>query len=1179
MYIKSMIIEGFKSYGQRVEINGFDKEFNAITGLNGTGKSNILDAICFVLGITNLSNVRATTLQELVYKSGQAGVTKASVTITFDNTNPKQCPLGFEQHKEITITRQVVIGGKNKYLINGTNCQNKRVQDLFCSVQLNVNNPHFLIMQGRITKVLNMKPEEILAMIEEAAGTRMYEAKKQSAQALIVKKDAKLKEIKTVIQDEVSPSINKLKSERQQYLEYQKMEREKDYYQKIYIAWRYTMAQDTCNEANGKLSALHAEIEAARQKIKNWEQETKALDALALELQQKKEAEGGGKLQELEAALKAKEKVEAQLVARQKGLKDSIAVEEKNKKQLLKGLKEDESVLAGKKAELGKVGATFERMKEEEQADQEALAAAERKFQAVSSGLLTNDDGLEATLEDQLMSARQALTQADTGAKQAAMQLQHCERELKQKRQEMNQTSSQYKRDEEQLRLKERQLQALEKELSTLDYEDGKYEHLQEVRHGLLREKQQLRDEIDTFNGRNPGLSFQYRDPETNFNRASVKGLVCRLLTVKDGKAARALETAAGGKLYNVVVDTELTSKKLLERGQLRRRTTIIPLNKIRGSSMDQRTVRLAENLVGKENVQPALSLISYERDLHSAMEWVYGQVFICKDMESARKVTFHNQIMKKSVTYDGDVVDPGGTLSGGAPPKTAPIFTLLERIKTVEQRHAEIEQKVAAVELEIRSLSKVAERYNSLKQNLELRRHEVELVRAKLQQTTHHKYQEEVNSLQATVDELHQKIQQCKKTMEESERRVKNLEGKMKNSKSLREKALKDAEKEMNRLKQKAGNSSTQWKQREQDYEGLKLEIVELEKSIENGKQQIAASEENFAKLSAEFEQLKGEVDNAKESVKEMQAEVKKQKDLIHNQNKEIHQTIHKKEKLLKEMADLELDIKKKEHEVTKVQNEAKDCHNKLAQLAQKYEWIEADKMYFGQPNSAYDFSEHSPQEAGRRAEKLQEQLEKAGRSLNVSAMAMLTRKEEEYENLKSKRKIVEQDRAKLCSLIEDLDRQKATALRSACEKVNKDFGSIFCMLLPGTQACLRPPEGRSMLEGLEIKVAFGEVWKENLAELSGGQRSLVALSLILSLLLFKPAPIYILDEVDSALDLSHTQNIGKMLRKHFRHSQFIIVSLKDGMFSNANVLFRTSFVDGMSRVTRTVQRNPEDK
>lgn len=138
----------------------------------------------------------------------------------------------------------------------------------------------------------------------------------------------------------------------------------------------------------------------------------------------------------------------------------------------------------------------------------------------------------------------------------------------------------------------------------------------------------------------------------------------------------------------------------------------------------------------------------------------------------------------------------------------------------------------------------------------------------------------------------------------------------------------------------------------------------------------------------------------------------------------------------------------------------------------------------------------------------------------------------------------------------------------------MNADFGSIFGTLLPGSDAKLQPVEGQSVHDGLVIHVALGSVWKPSLLELSGGQRSLVALSLVLALLLFKPAPLYILDEVDAALDLSHTQNIGAMIRKHFTHSQFVVVSLKEGMFNNANVIFRTKFVDGARRARRGGQR-----
>ncbi|XP_028844998.1 structural maintenance of chromosomes protein 2-like [Denticeps clupeoides] len=139
---------------------------------------------------------------------------------------------------------------------------------------------------------------------------------------------------------------------------------------------------------------------------------------------------------------------------------------------------------------------------------------------------------------------------------------------------------------------------------------------------------------------------------------------------------------------------------------------------------------------------------------------------------------------------------------------------------------------------------------------------------------------------------------------------------------------------------------------------------------------------------------------------------------------------------------------------------------------------------------------------------------------------------------------------------------------------KVNKDFSSIFSTLLPGADARLAPPEGFGVLDGLEFKVALGSTWKENLTELSGGQRSLVALSLILAMLLFKPAPIYILDEVDAALDLSHTQNIGQMLRTHFKHSQFVVVSLKDGMFTTSTVTWTAQLQDGKGQAQKSQEK-----
>ncbi|EER42594.1 SMC2 protein [Histoplasma capsulatum H143] len=223
MRIVEVIIDGFKSYAVRTVISGWDESFNSITGLNGSGKSNILDSICFVLGITNMSTVRAQNLQDLIYKRGQAGVTKASVTIVFDNRDKSKSPIGFEEYASISVTRQIVLGGTSKYLINGHRAQQQTVQNLFQSVQLNINNPNFLIMQGRITKVLNMKPVEILSMIEEAAGTRMFEDRKEKAGKTMAKKETKVREIEGLLKEEIEPKLEKLRGEKRAFLDFQQL--------------------------------------------------------------------------------------------------------------------------------------------------------------------------------------------------------------------------------------------------------------------------------------------------------------------------------------------------------------------------------------------------------------------------------------------------------------------------------------------------------------------------------------------------------------------------------------------------------------------------------------------------------------------------------------------------------------------------------------------------------------------------------------------------------------------------------------------------------------------------------------------------------------------------------------------------------------------------------------------
>merc|ERR1719401_2019236 len=271
------------------------------------------------------------------------------------------------------------------------------------------------------------------------------------------------------------------------------------------------------------------------------------------------------------------------------------------------------------------------------------------------------------------------------------------------------------------------------------------------------------------------------------------------------------------------------------------------------------------------------------------------------------------------------------------------------------------------------------------------------------------------------------------------------------------------------------------------------------------------------------------------------------------------------------------ELEQKRTSHKVQQLQKDDKESLNVVARMEKQHAWIEKEKGFFGKTGTDFDFEANNYQENKKRLDELDAQQKTLSKNINKKAMVMFEKAEQEYKDLLQKRDIILNDKCKIEHVIRDLDEKKTETLRRTWQKVNKDFDSIFSTLLPHTNAKLEPPEGMDPTEGLEIKVAFNGVWKQSLSELSGGQRSLLALSLVLALLLFKPAPMYILDEIDSALDLSHTQNIGHMIRTHFPHSQFIVVSLKEGMFNHANVLFRTRFVDGTSGVTRYAIQDAE--
>lgn len=688
MHIEEIILDGFKSYATRTVVSGFDPRFNAITGLNGSGKSNVLDAICFVLGITNLTQVRANNLQELVYKQGQAGVTKASVTIVFNNQDSKSSPVGYEQYEQISVARQVVIGGRNKYLINGHTAQVSQVQNLFHSVQLNVNNPHFLIMQGRITKVLNMKPPEILGMIEEAAGTRMYENKKQAALKTMLKKEKKVDEINAILANEITPTLEKLRAEKTHYLKWAANNTEMERLQRFCIAFDYQKAQDALantahtvermQQAQQDAVAQEAELDAA---VAQTEDDAEALQA-------RREKEMGKEFQKLKDDVEKLEKEMVKFTTKRSHVQSSIETQLKAERAIGVQRAEAEQSMAKLATDIDAAKTRVAQVEELHAAKETESREYQRQIQALNAGMEQSGDS-DASLSERLAAKQRELQETHTAVKQINMKLTHLSVTIEQKRAEIAQTKHNNASMDRAREHQVRELEHMRRDVSALTDRFNPSEEqrlLDDVK--VLQQKIAAceRDVDDASHSLSSRLDFKYQDPHRNFQRESVKGVLAKLLETKHEWSALALEITAGGKLYQIVVDNEKTAKDILKFGRLMNRVTIIPLNRISRRTVEPRKVQKAHDVARQYGgkVWEALELIHFDHDVRPAMEYAFGSSLICETSEIAKNVTFHRDIKVRTVTLDGDSYDPAGTLQGGSAPSSGtPILLKLHHLIT----------------------------------------------------------------------------------------------------------------------------------------------------------------------------------------------------------------------------------------------------------------------------------------------------------------------------------------------------------------------------------------------------------------------------------------------------------------------------------------------------------------
>jgi len=710
----------------------------------------------------------------------------------------------------------------------------------------------------------------------------------------------------------------------------------------------------------------------------------------------------------------------------------------------------------------------------------------------------------------------------------------------------------------------------LEARIAEVDGADALEEELAGKHSSLVREHAKRKAEEEQLASRLAGVDFRYTDPEKKFDRRRVKGTVASNLTLKETKHATALEALAGGKLHQVIVDRVETGTLLLSKGQLARRVTIIPLDKIRAQAPPADKVAAARKLVG-DRVWPAVELVEFSQELAPAMSHVFGSSMVCADKEAARAVC--EQIKLKTVTLEGDLYDPQGTLTGGS--RNSGNGSLLCKIAELSRLRAGLAQSDATLgqaTAELEAARSKAEQLQALRSEHEIKAHELSLHETALKASEAHKLAVELESLQKQLAETQEAADRAQTELKAAQQQRDSLAEQLQDFEGNREERLKKSKAAIGAAEKEARALAKSLQAASQAETTASLRLDELRKSV-------AADEESLSSMQARRPGLESKVRASaaeelarKEAYDAAAGDLRAAKEKLNGFSAEIARLKEQGSELEARKSEAQLELKQTQHTHARCLKEAASAQAAERELLKKHQWMVAEREQFGVAGGTYDFKKRKPQHAQAELSKATAQLEGLAKRINKKVLAMFEKAEQEYNDLMERKATVEKDKAKIEAVIDELAQKKIDALRKTWEKVNGDFGAIFSTLLPGTNAKLDKQEGCPVEEGLVIKVAFGSMWKPSLVDLSGGQRSLVALSLVLSLLRFKPAPVYILDEIDAALDLSHTQNIGQMIRTHFQQSQFIVVSLKEGMFNNANVLFRTKFVDGVSTISRTV-------
>ncbi len=1177
MRLKKLYIHGFKSFADRVEMT-FEHGVTGVVGPNGCGKSNISDAVRWVLGEQSARQLRGSRMEDVIFNGTEKRRRMAycEVTLTFDNED-HSLP---SDYTEVAVTRRVFRTGESEYLLNGAACRLKDVVDLFRDTGIG-RDGYSIVGQGRVGEILSQKSEDRRQVFEEAAGIVKYKARKSEAEKRLDNTEQNLSRIADII-SELESRLEPLRLQSEDARKYLAMREE----QKGLDLNVFLIRSERYQE---KIAELRLTAENMRETLAQNEREQQALNERR-ESVQNQLSEREERAAELRESLQALiQEVEAQ-EGQANVLRERLAASRREQARV-----EDEK----RAAEEGETGMRrrIETLEGEIAREGEGVAAREER-QAALDRALEEAEAAAARLETEAEDAKERVIRfmndmGDVKSEQARLTAlgEAIDRQLASLSagaEEDSRVAADLTRavedaegvwDEENDRLKA--LNEAAREISERTRRAGEeYERLTAESQKLLSIKQELGSRLKLltemqrdYEGYNLSVKQVLMEAERR-GGAGVHGVVASILHAPQ-KLERALDMVLGGTLQNVVVDRDEDAKAMIEYLKRNRygRATFLPISSIRGRTLDmgERRVLSMPGCVGL-----ASEMVTYDPIYRGIVENLLGRTVIAEDLNSGIAIQRAGRYQFRLVTLDGDVMHSGGSMTGGSVQsrmtsllsREREITESTENMKKLTEKLAQAQNQLRKGEEERAALKKErAQLFDDVhQQEIAVTRAEDHLARAREELNGHTGRAARVNEARAQLAEQKAEILsqldalgQRRETTEDEGEALRKKAQALQTSLSEKRAAL-------NAQRQEVGDARVALATAKRGFEALKQDLVRLNAQKGDAARVLAEAAESLlalaCRLKADEEALTTEegrlelarrgLNGAREDFQRAdESRLKAQTEL-----KEISESAERLRVATEEFTD-------RSHRAEMALSRAE---NDLEQMTARI-WEDYQLTYEGaEPFRDPDFK---LAESEKRLNTLRAAIRAMG-PVNVSAMDEYRETSERYTELSAQRDDLERAKNDLMGIISELTGKMETQFRAQFEQLDVYFRQTFTELFGGGRAELRLEDPKDALNtGIEIVAQPPGKKLQMLSLLSGGERALTAIAILFAMLKLKPTPFCILDEIEAALDDANIDNFAEYLQTYSTKTQFVVVTHRKGTMSRCDALYGVAMEEkGVSKL-----------